>query len=144
MRRQIQHLLVSRLRIAADRKAYPEIAAAKIERPIFVSGFARSGTTLLHALLAEDPDSLAPSAWHSRMPSPPPGLMPACSGRIAYADKSAYQLIEDEELLTLDFRNAYPSLRSAVTAATRIPTNRLVSASNGSRSSLPTTVSVSA
>jgi len=131
MRRQIQHLLVSRLRIAADRKAYPEIAAAKIERPIFVIGFARSGTTLLHALLAEDPDSLAPLAWHSRMPSPPPGLMPACSGRIAYAendvrqwidfcpaqlilhpyaDKGAYQLIEDEELLTLDFRNAYPSL----------------------------------
>jgi hypothetical protein len=29
MRRQIQHLLVSRLRIAADRKAYPEITAAK-------------------------------------------------------------------------------------------------------------------
>ncbi len=50
MRRQIQHLLVSRLRIAADRTAYAEIAAAKIERPIFVIGFARSGTTLLHAL----------------------------------------------------------------------------------------------
>jgi len=131
MRRQIQHLLVSRLRIAADRKHYPEIAAAKIEQPIFVIGFARSGTTLLHALLAEDPDSLAPLAWHSRMPSPPPGLTPACLGRIAYAqndvqrwiefcpaqltlhpyaDKGAYQLIEDEELLTLDFRNAYPSL----------------------------------
>ncbi len=131
MRQQLQHLLVSRLRIAADRKRYPGIAAAKIEQPIFVIGFARSGTTLLHALLAEDPDSLAPLAWHSRMPSPPPGLTPACSGRIAYAqndvqrwiefcpaqltlhpyaDKGAYQLIEDEELLTLDFRTAYPSL----------------------------------
>lgn len=131
MRRQLQHLLVSRLRICADRRLYPGIAAAKIERPIFVIGFARSGTTLLHALLAEDPDSLAPLAWHSRMPSPPPGLTPACAGRIAYAendvrqwidfcpaqltlhpyaDKGAYQLIEDEELLTLDFRNAYPSL----------------------------------
>jgi hypothetical protein len=131
LRRQLQHVLASRLRIAADRKHYPGIAATKIERPIFVIGFARSGTTLLHALLAEDPESLAPLAWHSRMPSPPPGLMPACSGRIAYAqhdvqewinfcpaqltlhpyaDKGAYQLIEDEELLTLDFRNAYPSL----------------------------------
>jgi Sulfotransferase family len=131
MRRQLQHLLVSRLRICADRQFYPGIGATQVERPIFVIGFARSGTTLLHALLAEDPDSLAPLAWHSRMPSPPPGLAPPCAGRIAYADndvwqwidfcpaqltlhpyadKGAYQLIEDEELLTLDFRNAYPSL----------------------------------
>jgi hypothetical protein len=131
MRRQLQHLLVNRLRLSADRRSYPGIAAARIERPIFVIGFARSGTTLLHALLAEDPDALAPLAWHSRMLSPPPGAMPVCAGRIAfaqryveqwidmcpaqlvlhpYADKGAYQLIEDEELLTLDFRNAYPSL----------------------------------
>ena len=131
MRRQIQRLLVGRLRIAHDRQRYPGIAAQKIERPIFVIGFARSGTTLLHALLAQDADVLAPLAWHSRVPSPPPGVMPACAGRIAlaqraveewldfcpgqlqlhpYADQGAYQLIEDEEILTLDFRNAYPSL----------------------------------
>ena len=131
MQRQIQHVLASRLHIAADRKRYPAIAETKIERPIFVIGFARAGTTLLHALLAEDPDSFAPLAWHSRMPSPPPGHKLPCSGRIAYAqhdvqewinfcpaqlilhpyaDMGAYQPIEDEELLTLDFRNAYPSL----------------------------------
>lgn len=131
MRRQLQRLLVSRLRIAADRQRYPGIAQTKIEQPMFVIGFARSGTTLLHALLAEDPDAVAPLAWHSRFPSPPPGAGPVCSGRIAYAqndvqqwiafcpaqlplhpyaDKGAYQLIEDEELLTLDFRTAYPSL----------------------------------
>jgi len=131
MRRQLQRLLVSRLRIAADRQRYSGIAQTKIERPTFVIGFARSGTTLLHALLAEDLDAVAPLAWHSRFPSPPPGAGPVCSGRIAYAqndvqqwiafcpaqlplhpyaDKGAYQLIEDEELLTLDFRTAYPSL----------------------------------
>ena len=131
MRRQIQRLLVNRLRIAADRDRYPGISSEKIEQPIFVIGFPRSGTTLLHALLAEDPDALSPRAWHTRTPSPPPGAMPVCSGRIAlaqrdvqrwidfcpgilplhpYADQGAHQLIEDEELLTLDFRNAYPSL----------------------------------
>jgi hypothetical protein len=131
MRRQIQRLLVNRLRIAADRHHYPGIAGEKIEQPIFVIGFARSGTTLLHALLAEDPEALAPRAWHTRTSSPPPGAMPVCSGRMAlaqrdvehwldfcpgqlplhpYADQGAQQLIEDEELLTLDFRNAYPSL----------------------------------
>jgi len=131
MQRQIQHVLASRLQIGADRKFYPDIAETSVQQPIFVIGFARAGTTLLHALLAEDPQSLAPLAWHSRMPSPPPGHIPPCSGRIAYAqqdvqdwinycpgqlklhpyaDCGAYQLIEDEELLTLDFRNAYPSL----------------------------------
>ena len=131
MRRQLQHILVNRLRMTLDRQRYSGIAQEKIERPIFVIGFARSGTTLLHALLAEDPDAVAPLAWHSRMLSPPPGAAPVCSGRIAYAqndvqqwiafcpaqlplhpyaDKGAYQLIEDEELMTLDFRNAYPSL----------------------------------
>jgi hypothetical protein len=129
MRRQLQRLLVNRLRLAADRKRYPAIASASITRPIFIVGFARSGTTLLHSLLAEDPDALAPQSWHSLAPSPPPGAAPVCAGRIAFAqraveqwidfcptqslmhpyvDKGAYQLIEDEELFTLDFRNAYP------------------------------------
>jgi hypothetical protein len=131
MQRQLQRLLVNRLRIAADRIRYPDIAAEKIERPVFVIGFARSGTTLLHALLAEDPTALSPRAWHTRTSSPPPGAMPVAAGRIAYAqrdveqwidfcpaqlqlhpyaDEGAHQLIEDEELLSLDFRNAYPSL----------------------------------
>lgn len=131
MQRQLQRLLVSRLRIEHDRQCNPGISKTEIERPIFIIGFARSGTTLLHALLAEDPAALAPLAWHSRMPSPPPGLTPVCSGRIAYAqndvqqwlahcpgllrlhpyaDMGAYQLIEDEEILTIDFRNAYPSM----------------------------------
>jgi len=129
MRRQVQRLLANRLRLAADRRRYLAIAQEKIERPIFIIGFARSGTTLLHSLLAEDPEVLAPQSWHSHAPSPPPGAAPVCAGRIAfvqraveqwidfcpsqsvlhpYVDKGAYQLIEDEELFTLDFRNAYP------------------------------------
>jgi hypothetical protein len=131
MRQQLQRILVNRLRLILDRKAYPGIAAEKIERPIFVIGFARSGSTLLHSLLAEDPEALTPLAWHTRMTSPPPGAGPVAPARIAYAnrfveqwidicpgqlimhpyaDMGAYQTIEDEEIYTLDFRNAYPSL----------------------------------
>jgi hypothetical protein len=129
MRRQLQRVLVNRLRLAADRKNYPAIAEAKIAGPIFIIGFARSGTTLLHSLLAEDPEVLAPQSWHIYSPSPPPGAGSVCQGRIAFAqravedwidfcptqsmmhpyiDKGAHQLIEDEELFTLDFRNMYP------------------------------------
>lgn len=131
MRRQLHRLLVTRLRLAGDRKRYPGIAEVKIERPIFVIGFARSGTTLLHSLLAEDPEVLAPKAWHMHVPSPPPGAGPVCAGRLAlaqraverwldycptqlvmhpYADQGAQQLIENEEVFSLDFWNAYPTL----------------------------------
>jgi hypothetical protein len=131
MRQQLQRILVNRLRLILDRQSFPGIATEKIERPIFVIGFARSGSTLLHGLLAEDPDALTPLVWHTRMISPPPGAGPIAPGRIAYAnrfveqwidicpgqlilhpyaDMGAYMTIEDEEIYTLDFRNAYPSL----------------------------------
>lgn len=137
MRHQLQGLLANRLRIAVDRRRNPAIADESIERPIFVVGFPRSGTTLLHSLLAEDPAVHAPRCWHSHMPSPPPGETAVCDGRLAlaareiervtdfvpgllalhpYWDKGAHALIEDEELFTLDFRNAYPTLLYKVPA----------------------------
>ena len=129
MREQFTRLLSTRLRLLLDRQRYPAIAEEPIERPVFIIGFARSGTTLLHSLLAEDPAVLKPQSWHMYSPSPPPGAGPVVSERIAYAhrqvqawsdfcpaqksmhpyvDKGAYQLIEDEELFALDFRSAYP------------------------------------
>ena len=131
MRHQVKRVLANRLRIALDRRQFPAIADEKIVRPLIVVGLPRSGTTLLHSLLAEDPEANAPRAWHSLVPSPPPGAGPVPAGRIAqaqravdrfldfvpgllplhpYWDKGADSLIEDEELFTLDFRNAYPTL----------------------------------
>jgi hypothetical protein len=126
---QVLRMLSARLRIAMDRRSYPEITKVKIERPIFVVGLPRTGTTLLHALLAEDPAVHSPQSWHMLSPSPPPGRGPVASGRIAFAqrviedwmhfcpaqkmmhpyiDKGAFQLTEDEEVYCLDFRNVYP------------------------------------
>ena len=128
---QLRKLLVTRLRLAADRKRIPAIAEEKIERPIFVIGFARTGTTLLHSLFAEDPMARAPLWWHTHDPCPPPGELPVVAARIEYTakeldrlvaqtpglltmhpywDKRGHCLIEDEEIFTLDFQNAYPTL----------------------------------
>ena len=41
---QLRKLLATRLRLAADRRRIPAIAEERIERPIFVIGFARTGT----------------------------------------------------------------------------------------------------
>lgn len=128
---QLRKLLSTRLRLAADRKRIPAIAQERIERPIFVIGFARTGTTLTHSLLAEDTGARAPLWWHTHEPSPPPGEVPVTPERIEatgrdldalldmapglltlhpYWDKRGFCPIEDEEIFTLDFQNAYPSL----------------------------------
>lgn len=70
--RQIIAHLSKRLRLYADRAAYPEIAEQAITAPLFVVGFPRSGTTILHSLLAADPRARSPLAWELAEPSPPP------------------------------------------------------------------------
>ena len=65
-------LLNNRLRLVADRRRHPGIAAEVIRRPLFITGLPRSGTTFLHALLAQDPAHRAPQVWEVMHPSPPP------------------------------------------------------------------------
>ncbi|MDB6063574.1 MAG: hypothetical protein JWM78_3677 [Verrucomicrobiaceae bacterium] len=55
-----------------DRERHPEIADVKIERPIFILGMPRCGTSLLHALMSVDPDNRTPLSWEVADPSPPP------------------------------------------------------------------------
>jgi len=55
LHRQIVGLLVNRARLADERKRTPDIAGVQIKRPILVVGFGRTGSTLIHSLLAEDP-----------------------------------------------------------------------------------------
>ncbi|ATI83291.1 sulfotransferase family protein [Sphingobium yanoikuyae] len=128
---QLRKLLATRLRLSADRRRIPAIADEKVERPIFVIGFARTGTTLIHSLLAEDPAARAPLWWHTHAPSPPPGEVAVTAQRIEqtakdldemlalapglltlhpYWDQRGHCPIECEEIFTLDFQNAYPTL----------------------------------
>lgn len=63
-------LLANRLRLADDRRRHPEIADEEIRRPIFIVSLPRTGTTLLHGLLAQDPAGRAPRTWEVMYPSP--------------------------------------------------------------------------
>lgn len=63
---------VNRLHYVDDRARYPEIARQVIDRPVFIIGMPRTGTTILHDILACDPDTRAPLTWETMFPSPPP------------------------------------------------------------------------
>jgi hypothetical protein len=78
-------LLTSRLEFFADRHRHP-VADEVIERPMFVTGEPRSGTTLMHALMSVDPDARALRFWEVMYPSPPPGLAGPDDDRRARAD----------------------------------------------------------
>ena len=54
------------------RKRHPEVAAEEIRRPLFVIGMARTGTTHLFGLLAQDPANRSPLTWEVSNPCPPP------------------------------------------------------------------------
>jgi len=65
-------LLINRLQLVDDRKRYPGIAEQNIRKPLFIVGLPRTGSTLLHNLLAQDPDNRVPLTWEVMYPSPPP------------------------------------------------------------------------
>lgn len=70
-RDEILNALECRLRIESAFREHPEIAEEIIEAPIMIGGSGRSGTTILHELLAQDPACRAPLGWEVRDPWPP-------------------------------------------------------------------------
>lgn len=56
----------------------PAIGARGVERPLFIMGLPRSGTSFLHTLMSHDPDMLVPRNWQTLYPAPrPQGFDPA-------------------------------------------------------------------
>ena len=64
--------LANRLKSTAYLKSRPELLARPIEKPVFVFGVPRTGTTLLSNLLAADPARRSPLTWEIDDPVPPP------------------------------------------------------------------------
>jgi len=60
-----------RLRLIEYREQRHEVATQTIERPLFVLGLPRTGTTILYELLAQDPAHRSPMSWEIHNPFPP-------------------------------------------------------------------------
>jgi Sulfotransferase family len=71
-RGMLRGALTSRLLSEAAWQAHPEHAGVRIERPIFVTGLPRTGTTALHRLLTADPAHQGLEMWLIEMPQPRP------------------------------------------------------------------------
>lgn len=69
---QFQDNLARLSAIVSDRTEHPEIADVKIDRPVFILGLPRCGTSILHALIGADPQVRTPLQWEVAAPSPPP------------------------------------------------------------------------
>ncbi|GAY18062.1 sulfotransferase [Mycobacterium sp. shizuoka-1] len=68
----VRNALVARLMSEAAFKQYPQHADVAIERPIFVTGLPRTGTTALHRLLCGDPRHQGLELWLAEFPQPRP------------------------------------------------------------------------
>jgi len=89
-RRFVLRLLEVRLHLMAYLASDPGVQDERIEAPIFVAGAPRTGTTILHALLAADPRHRVPEGWELLRPVPPPSSDPselAADPRIELADR---------------------------------------------------------
>lgn len=64
--------LAARLMAESAWASQPQYADVPVERPIFVTGLPRSGTTALHRLLAADPGHQGLEMWLAEMPQPRP------------------------------------------------------------------------
>ncbi len=72
--------LVTRLRLAAARARHAEIAEQRVQAPVFITGLQRTGTTLLHRLLACDPALRPLLSWEALTPVPAPERLLASRG----------------------------------------------------------------
>ena len=89
-RRFLLRLLEGRLQLMAYLRADPGVRDERVVAPLVVAGAPRTGTTILHALLARDPSHRAPLGWELLRPVPPPDAVgdgAAADARIGLADR---------------------------------------------------------
>lgn len=119
LRQDVLRLLKNRLQLVADRKRYPEIGQQEIEAPVAIVSFPRTGTTLLHGLLAQDPQFRVPRSWEVMYPSPPPGISKKEDSRIRRVEKEFTWF----DRLTSSYKLAHPIGAKLPQECIEIPTH---------------------
>ncbi|HWM97527.1 MAG TPA: sulfotransferase [Streptosporangiaceae bacterium] len=87
MRAMVRGALAARLLSEAGWRAHPEYARVRIDRPLFVTGLPRTGTTALHRLLTADPAHQGLELWLAEAPQPRPP-------RPTWADNPVFRYIQ--------------------------------------------------
>jgi hypothetical protein len=93
-RTRVLALLETRLRLLDHRARHRDVAEQAIERPIFVLGLPRTGTTVLYGMLAANPAMRAPLSWEVARPFPPPTGPDADRERIGATEKEFRQFFK--------------------------------------------------
>ena len=87
MRAMLRGALAARLMSEAGWRAHPEYAQVSVDKPLFVTGLPRTGTTALHRLLTADPAHQGLELWLAEAPQPRPP-------RQTWADNPVFQYIQ--------------------------------------------------
>lgn len=99
-RKDITTALANRLKVNDYLTKRPELLKRPIEKPIFVFGMPRTGTTLLSNLFATDPDLRSPLTWEIDDPIPP-----ATSATLKTDPRALARLEQEKQMLA-----AYPDM----------------------------------
>lgn len=87
---EILRSLNNLLQLDRREQAEPSLLSRPIERPIFITGMPRSGTTFLHRLLSRDPRVAAPLSWQLVYPYPSPAGRAGTALRKAWVQGQFY------------------------------------------------------
>ena len=80
--REMTGRVANRLRLIDFLESHPEIRDVTIERPIFIAGLPRSGTTDLVNVMAADSRFRTLPNWEAQQPTPDPGYFPSSPGTV--------------------------------------------------------------
>lgn len=88
--------MANRMKVEDWLKQHPDLLERPIEKPLFVFGLPRTGTTLLINLLASDPTRRSFLRWEAYDPVPPPKPEELHSG-------PRYQVMQDKTQMALQY-----------------------------------------
>jgi len=132
---ELSQYLVNRLRIVDHHRKHPEIRERDITPPIVIMGQARTGTTMLFDLLAQDPDHRVPQTWEVDQPLPPPRTETYLTDpRIAEAD-ATFALVDT---VIPEFRAVHQLGAQLAQECVRITASHFVSAIFPTQYQVPT------